>query len=195
MDSLLLVVLAYLLGSVLFGEHIARAKGIDIRSVGSGNVGATNVGRALGKKYALLVFFLDMLKGLFPVILARFYFGLESWTLPMVGIAAVLGHVFPVFHNFKGGKAVATAFGVLLGVSFKVAFFSLIIWLLVFKLKGYVSLASLVSSVCAVLLLILLGFPFKIALMSLVIASIIFYKHKDNISRLLEGTEHTFIKQ
>jgi glycerol-3-phosphate acyltransferase PlsY len=195
MDSLLLVVLAYLLGSVLFGEHIARAKGIDIRSVGSGNVGATNVGRALGKKYALLVFFLDMLKGLFPVILARFYFGLESWTLFMVGIAAVLGHVFPVFHNFKGGKAVATAFGVLLGVSFKVAFFSLIIWLLVFKLKGYVSLASLVSSVCAVLLLILLGFPFKIALMSLVIASIIFYKHKDNISRLLEGTEHTFIKQ
>jgi glycerol-3-phosphate acyltransferase PlsY len=195
MDSLLLVVLAYLLGSVLFGEHIAKAKGIDIRSVGSGNVGATNVGRALGKKYALLVFFLDMLKGLFPVILARFYFGLESWTLFMVGIAAVLGHVFPVFHNFKGGKAVATAFGVLLGVSFKVAFFSLIIWLLVFKLKGYVSLASLVSSVCAVLLLILLGFPFKIALMSLVIASIIFYKHKDNISRLLEGTEHTFIKQ
>jgi glycerol-3-phosphate acyltransferase PlsY len=195
MDSLLLVVLAYLLGSVLFGEHIARAKGIDIRSVGSGNVGATNVGRALGKKYALLVFFLDMLKGFFPVILARFYFGLESWTLFMVGIAAVLGHVFPVFHNFKGGKAVATAFGVLLGVSFKVAFFSLIIWLLVFKLKGYVSLASLVSSVCAVLLLILLGFPFKIALMSLVIASIIFYKHKDNISRLLEGTEHTFIKQ
>jgi glycerol-3-phosphate acyltransferase PlsY len=195
MDSLLLVVLAYLLGSVLFGEHIAKAKGIDIRSVGSGNVGATNVGRALGKKYALLVFFLDMLKGLFPVILARFYFGLESWTLFMVGIAAVLGHVFPVFHNFKGGKAVATAFGVLLGVSFKVAFFSLIIWLLVFKLKGYVSLASLVSSVCAVLLLILLGFPFKIALMSLVIASIIFYRHKDNISRLLEGTEHTFIKQ
>lgn len=195
MDSLLLVVLAYLLGSVLFGEHIAKAKGIDIRSVGSGNVGATNVGRALGKKYALLVFFLDMLKGLFPVILARFYFGLESWTLFMVGIAAVLGHVFPVFHNFKGGKAVATAFGVLLGVSFKVAFFSLIIWLLVFRLKGYVSLASLVSSVCAVLLLILLGFPFKIALMSLVIASIIFYKHKDNISRLLEGTEHTFIKQ
>jgi len=195
MDSLLLVVLAYLLGSVLFGEHIAKAKGIDIRSVGSGNVGATNVGRALGKKYALLVFFLDMLKGLFPVILARFYFGLESWTLFMVGIAAVLGHVFPLFHNFKGGKAVATAFGVLLGVSFKVAFFSLIIWLLVFKLKGYVSLASLVSSVCAVLLLILLGFPFKIALMSLVIASIIFYKHKDNISRLLEGTEHTFIKQ
>ncbi|SNZ14361.1 glycerol-3-phosphate 1-O-acyltransferase PlsY [Hydrogenobacter hydrogenophilus] len=195
MDSLLLIVLAYLLGSVLFGEHIARAKGIDIRSVGSGNVGATNVGRALGKKYALIVFLLDMLKGLFPVFLARLYFGLESWTLFMVGIASVLGHVFPIFHNFKGGKAVATAFGVLLGVSFKVAFLSLIIWLLVFKLKGYVSLASLVSSASAVFLLILFGFPFKIVLMSLVIASIIFYKHKDNISRLLEGTEHTFSKE
>lgn len=195
MDSLLLIIFAYLLGSVLFGEHIAKHKGIDIRSVGSGNVGATNVGRALGKKYALLVFLLDMLKGLFPVLLARLYFGLESWTLLIVGIAAVLGHVFPVFHNFKGGKAVATAFGVLLGVSFKVAFLSLIIWLLVFKLKGYVSLASLVSSACAVLLLILFGFPFKIVLMSLVIASIIFYKHKDNISRLLEGTEHTFSKE
>ncbi|MGC8852878.1 MAG: glycerol-3-phosphate 1-O-acyltransferase PlsY [Hydrogenobacter sp.] len=195
MDSLLLVLFAYLLGSVLFGEHIARAKGIDIRSVGSGNVGATNVGRALGKKYALIVFFLDMLKGFFPTLLARLYFGLESWTLFMVGIASVLGHVFPVFHNFKGGKAVATAFGVLLGVSFKVALFSLIIWFLVFKLKGYVSLASLVSSASAVLLLILFGFPFKVVLMSLLITSIIFYRHKDNIHRLMSGTEHAFGKQ
>ncbi|MEJ7554053.1 MAG: glycerol-3-phosphate acyltransferase, partial [Aquificaceae bacterium] len=80
MDSMLLVIFSYLYGSVLFGEHIAKAKGVDIRSVGSGNVGATNVGRALGKKYAVLVFLLDFSKGLIPMLLARLYFGLESWT-------------------------------------------------------------------------------------------------------------------
>jgi glycerol-3-phosphate acyltransferase PlsY len=104
MDALLLVVFAYLLGSVLFGEVVAKSKGIDLRTVGSGNVGATNVGRTLGKKYALLVFLLDLFKGFFPILLSRFYFGLDSWTTFFVGLFAFLGHLYPIFHGFRGGQ-------------------------------------------------------------------------------------------
>ncbi|GBC88519.1 Glycerol-3-phosphate acyltransferase [bacterium HR13] len=192
MDSLLLILFAYLLGSVLFGEHIARAKGVDIRSVGSGNVGATNVGRALGIKYAVLVFLLDTLKGLFPTLLAKLYFGIDSWTLVFVGIASVIGHVFPIFHSFKGGKAVATSLGVLMGLSPLAGIVCLIIWYAVFKLKGYVSLASLTASAFAPLLLFILGYPFKVLLMSFVIVFLVFCRHRDNIARLLEGREHSF---
>ncbi|WP_333784462.1 glycerol-3-phosphate 1-O-acyltransferase PlsY [Thermocrinis sp.] len=191
MDSVLLILFAYLLGSVLFGELIARKKGIDLRSVGSGNVGATNVSRALGKKYGVLVFFLDFLKGLFPVVLSRIYFGLESWTTVFVGLAAFLGHLYPFFHNFRGGKGVATAFGVLLAISPTIALFSLLVWLLLFKLKGYVSLASLGATGFAFILsLIMLNF--KLILMVSFITLLILYKHRDNIKRLLEGTELGF---
>jgi glycerol-3-phosphate acyltransferase PlsY len=191
MDALLLVVFAYLLGSVLFGEVVAKSKGIDLRAVGSGNVGATNVARALGKKYSLLVFLLDLFKGFFPVLLSRFYFGLDSWTTLFVGLFAFLGHLYPIFHGFKGGKGVATAFGVLLGVSPTLAILSLLVWLLVFKLKGYVSLASLSACTFAVVLSLFL-LPFKLFLMSFIIGVFIFYKHRENIKRLLEGTELGF---
>ncbi|MFN3813564.1 MAG: glycerol-3-phosphate 1-O-acyltransferase PlsY [Aquificaceae bacterium] len=194
MDSVLLVIFAYLFGSILFGEHMARRKGIDLRTVGSGNVGATNVGRILGKKYAFLVFFLDVLKGLFPMLLARLYFGLDSWTASMVGIASFLGHLYPFFHGFKGGKGVATAFGVLLGISPLVSSICLVLWLLVFRLKGYVSLASLSSSAFAPFLLLILGYPVKIFLTALFMASFILYRHRDNINRLLMGQEHRFSK-
>jgi glycerol-3-phosphate acyltransferase PlsY len=145
----------------------------------------------LGKKYALLVFLLDLFKGFFPVLLSRFYFGLDSWTTFFVGLFAFLGHLYPVFHGFRGGKGVATAFGVLLGVSPTLAILSLLVWLLVFKLKGYVSLASLSASAFAVVLSLFL-LPFKLFLMSLIIGVFIFYKHRDNIKRLLEGTELGF---
>ncbi len=193
MDALLLVIFAYLLGSVLFGEVIAKSKGIDLRSVGSGNVGATNVGRVLGKGYAFLVFLLDLFKGFFPVFLSRFYFGLDSWTTFFVGLFAFLGHLYPVFYGFRGGKGVATAFGVLLGVSPSMAILSLLVWLAVFKLKGYVSLASLSACALAVALSLFL-LPFKFFLMSFVIGVFIFYKHRENIKRLLEGTELGFRK-
>lgn len=192
MDSILLALFAYLLGSVLFGEHIAKAKGVDLRSTGSGNVGATNVGRALGAKYAVLVFILDMFKGLFPIFLARAYFGIESWTLSVVGVASVLGHVLPIFHSFKGGKGVATAFGVLLGISPLVAFICLGVWGMVFKLKGYVSLASLISCALAPFLLLIFSYPLNVLFMSFVIVFLIFCKHRDNIIRLIEGKEHSF---
>ncbi|WP_029551689.1 glycerol-3-phosphate 1-O-acyltransferase PlsY [Thermocrinis jamiesonii] len=191
MDNILLILFAYLLGSVLFGELLAKSKGIDLRSVGSGNVGATNVSRALGKKYGVLVFFLDFSKGLFPVVLSRIYFGDESWTTVFVGIAAFLGHLYPFFHNFRGGKGVATAFGVLVGVSPTIAILSFLVWLLIFKLKGYVSLASLGASLFA-LVLSIFTLSQKLILMFLFITLLIIYRHKDNIRRLLEGTELGF---
>ena len=192
MDSLLLVLFAYLYGSILFGEHIARWKGIDIRSVGSGNVGATNVGRVLGKKYAVIVFLLDFSKGFVPALLARLYFGLEGWTVFFVGIASLLGHMYPIFHGFSGGKGVATAFGVLSALSPLIAILSIAFWGIVFKWKGIVSLASLSASALAVILLLLSGYPFKIFLMGLLMLFLIVYRHRENIKRLLEGTEYRF---
>ncbi|QID33267.1 glycerol-3-phosphate 1-O-acyltransferase PlsY [Pampinifervens florentissimum] len=192
MDSMLLVIFAYLYGSVLFGEHIARSKGVDIRSVGSGNVGATNVGRALGKRYAVLVFLLDFSKGLIPMLLARLYFGFESWTAFFVGLASLLGHMYPVFHNFKGGKGVATAFGTLTALSPLIAVLSIAFWGLIFRWKGIVSVASLSASALAVLLLLISGYPLKIFLMALLMFFFILYRHKENIARLMEGKEHSF---
>lgn len=192
MDSLLLVLFAYLYGSVLFGEHIAKAKGIDIRSVGSGNVGATNVGRVLGKKYAFLVFILDFSKGLLPMILARLYFGLDSWTTFFVGLASLLGHMYPVFHNFRGGKGVATAFGTLTAISPLIAIVSLAFWGLLFRWKGIVSLASLSASALAVSLLLFSGYPLRMFLMALLIFLLVLYRHRENLIRLMEGREHSF---
>ncbi len=192
MDSLLLIIFSYLLGSILFGEVIAKWKGVNIRSVGSGNVGATNVARVLGKRYAFIVFLLDTFKGLLPILLSRLYFGLDSWTTFFVGIAAVLGHMYSVFGNFKGGKGVATAFGILLGISPLVAILTLMFWFFVFKLKGYVSLASILSQPFAVVVLFLSQVPGKIVLMAILIGSFVIYKHRENIKRLMEGTELGF---
>lgn len=192
MDSLLLIVFSYLLGSLLFGQIIAKWKNVDIRSVGSGNVGATNVARALGKKYAILVFLLDAFKGALPILLARLYFGLDSWTTALVGISAVLGHMYSVFDNFRGGKGVATAFGVLLAISPLIAILTLTFWFFVFKLKGYVSLASILSQPFAIVALLFSDAPGKIILMGIIIGALVIYKHKENIVRLMEGKELGF---
>lgn len=189
MESLLLVLFAYLLGSVLFGNIVAKLKGVNLREVGSGNVGATNVSRALGKKFGIIVFFLDMLKGFIPTYIAVSNYGLESKTLMFVGIASVLGHMFSVFDNFRGGKGVATAFGVLLAVSLKVAFISFVVWAFILYKKRFVSLASIGASLLSPFILLILGYPVHTFLMSSVIALLIVYKHMPNIDRLLSGKE------
>ncbi|NPA33136.1 MAG: glycerol-3-phosphate 1-O-acyltransferase PlsY [Aquificae bacterium] len=190
MVEVLLPLFAYLLGSVTFGELIARAKGVNLREVGSGNVGATNVSRALGKRYGALVFFLDMLKGYLPTLLGVKLFGLDSWVVFFTGLFAVLGHMFPLFFRFRGGKGVATAFGVLLALSPKVALLSLLVWVLVVLKTRYVSLASLVSSLSALVFLLVFGYPQKVVLLALVLFSLILYKHRENVERLLAGREH-----
>ncbi len=189
MGKLVLVLFAYFLGSVLFGKIIADLKGVDLRKTGSGNVGATNASRALGKKFGMLVFLLDAVKGFLPTALAVSLYGSESKVVAVVGVASVMGHMFSIFDGFKGGKGVATAFGVLVAISFKVALLSLTVWVVLLYLKRYVSLASIGASLTAPVFIVLAGFPFHIFLMSAVISALIIYKHKDNIRRILEGKE------
>ncbi|HID65489.1 MAG TPA: glycerol-3-phosphate 1-O-acyltransferase PlsY [Aquificaceae bacterium] len=190
MDGMLLVIIAYLLGSLTFGEIIARLKGVNLREIGSGNIGATNVSRALGKKYGILVFILDMLKGFIPTLLAIKIHGLDSWITFFVGIASVVGHMYPLFFKFRGGKGVATAFGVLLAVSVNAAFLSFLTWLLVVYETRYVSLGSIIASFISVPLLVIFEYPLKLIFMALIISLLVLYKHKDNIGRLLIGREH-----
>ncbi len=189
MLTVILSLLGYLLGSILFGELIAKLKGIDIRSVGSGNVGATNVGRALGKKYAVLVFLLDFLKGFLPASLGAAVFGISSFSFFLVALSPVLGHMFPLFAGFRGGKGVATAFGVLLAISKTAALLALLVWIASLLKWGYVSLSSMIASALAPFILLILGFPLWSVAASVVIAFLILYKHKPNLDRLLSGDE------
>ncbi len=189
MEKFILVIFSYLLGSILFGEIIARFKGVDLRQIGSGNVGATNVGRALGKKYAILVFLLDMLKGFIPVSMALSFYGIESAVVALTGIASVMGHMFSVFSRFRGGKGVATAFGVILAISTSVAFIAFLLWAVILGWKRYVSLASLCASVAVPVLFLFGGFSDHLVLMAIFTCALIIYKHRSNIDRLLKGEE------
>ncbi len=189
MELIIIGVLSYLSGSILFGELIARSKGVNLREVGSGNVGATNVGRALGKKYAVLVFFLDMTKGFLPTLIAGLWTGWGSPGVAIAGSLSVMGHMFSVFAKFKGGKGVATAFGVVLAVSWTSALILIALWGLLLFTTGYVSVASVLVSLTAVPLFILLGYPLPLKLMALLIAGLILYKHRSNLKRLAKGEE------
>lgn len=206
-ELIILIVGAYLLGSIPFGLIIARAHGKDLRSIGSGNIGATNVGRALGKKWGYFCFLLDVLKGLVPMLVAIKLVSsppdiAELFLLLAVSCAAVLGHIFPVYVKFKGGKGVATSFGVTLGIwpYYTIcAVFAFIVWLVVVLLWRYVSLASIVASVAfpvALILAIVLtpGWDFvnlwPIIVVAIVISAMIVIRHRENIKRLIAGTEN-----
>jgi acyl-phosphate glycerol 3-phosphate acyltransferase len=199
---LLVAIAAYLLGAIPFGYLVARARGVDILRQGSGNIGATNVGRVLGRRFGILVFVLDFAKGAVPVWLA----GLvpppdDLWphTLPVVaGAAAFLGHLFPVYLGFRGGKGVATGCGVIAVLVPPLTACVLAAWALVLLLTRYVSLASLVAALLLFALRILL-YPdpwgheqIVVTLFCLVGCLLIFVRHHANIRRLLAGTEPRF---
>ena len=182
---------AYLLGSIPTGLLLAKAAGVDIRSSGSGNIGATNVYRTLGRSHGIMTLLGDCLKGLLPVLAAR-YFDLPDLWVAAIGAAAFLGHVYTVFLNFKGGKGVATALGVFLAASplavlAALAIFSFILW----KWR-YVSLASISAAAAMPIAVALLDGKPLIVLMSVLIATLVIWKHKDNINRLRNGTENKF---
>ncbi len=205
---------AYLLGSIPFGLIIAMAYGKDLRTIGSGNIGATNVARALGKKWAYICFVLDVLKGMIPMLITLPLLktlsshGVEKrvqvlviWWLA-VGCAAIIGHIFPIYLKFKGGKGVSTSFGVALGLwpYYSVcALIAIIVWIAVVLIWRYVSLASIAASVIFLLALILAivikpGWEFA-TLWPLVIAAtiiplMVIIRHRENIKRLLAGTEN-----
>jgi glycerol-3-phosphate acyltransferase PlsY len=185
----LLIIGAYLLGGVPFGYLLGRLKGVDLTKHGSGNVGATNAARVLGKPYGVLVYILDFLKGFIPTLIAVKLYGLESWITTLVGLAAVLGHMFSPFMGFRGGKGVATASGVLFAISPTLGLLVLAIWFAVFKLTGYVSAGSIAAAAAAVFLAGMMGLPQNILFLITLVAVLVVAKHKPNVERLLEGRE------
>jgi glycerol-3-phosphate acyltransferase PlsY len=225
----LIVMIGYLLGSIPFGYIVARLHGIDIREHGSGNIGATNVMRTLGKKPGYTVFACDALKGLLAVIVGKYiadhhtltvsqaqtlYHGLaesilhttyfvslpESIAAISAAIACILGHNFPVWLGFKGGKGMATSAGVLIGMMPETAMGCMIVWAVVFFATRYVSLASIAAAIALPLITMLLlfsgrlyGWPyFYFAVVACLLAV---WRHRSNIVRLLNGTESRFVKK
>jgi glycerol-3-phosphate acyltransferase PlsY len=190
--EIILVVCAYLVGSIPTGLLLAKAfGGVDIRSTGSGNIGATNVYRTMGRKVGILTLVGDCLKGVVPVVAAS-VLGLSVAWIAVVGLAAFLGHVYTVFLGFKGGKGVATALGVFLAVSPLAVLAALAVFSLVLYKWRYVSLASVTSAALMPSLVALIDKKPAMVGMSLAIAALVIYKHKENIQRLKAGTENKF---
>lgn len=177
----------YLLGSIPFGLLLTKAAGLgDIRSIGSGNIGATNVLRTGNKKLAAATLLLDALKATVAALLAAALWGPEAGLLG--GFAAFLGHLFPVWLGFKGGKGVATYIGTLLGVAPAMVLVFAFLWLTIAKLSRYSSLSALVATLLIPVVLWLIGEP-KIALVMAIMTLVTYWKHKANIERLINGTE------
>ncbi len=180
---------AYLIGSLPFGYLLTQViKKTDIRNYGSGNIGATNVLRVMGWKAALPVFVLDMLKGVTAVLLAKAVTDLPAVYLT-AGFLALVGHSFPVFLRFKGGKAAATGIGVVVMISGWAALSLIVIAILVIIITRYVSLGSITGALAVPLFFLLLGFELSYIIFGLATAALIGYRHHENISRLLKGTE------
>ncbi len=179
--------LGYLLGSIPFGLILTRAAGLgDVRKIGSGNIGATNVLRTGNKKLAAATLLLDGAKGAAAVLLAR-HFASEPAAL-LAGLAAVLGHLFPVWLGFKGGKGVATGYGVLIAASWPAGLLAGAVWLVMAKLARISSAAALASFALAPILAWVIAGR-DTALLALAVAALIFIRHQANIARLLDGTE------
>ena len=212
---LVLIPLAYLLGSVPFGLLVGLAKGVDPRTQGSGNIGATNVARLLGGEYFGIVFTLDMLKSFVPMMVASFIVGRApgepDWHIYflwlLVGFAAVIGHMFPVFLKFKGGKGVATSAGLILGLYpyYTIpALCSIGIWILIFWIWRIVSLASIVGTMTFPPLYVIFALLWRepvfedrtpLLIFAVVTASLIVFRHRGNIRRLRDGTEAKFTRK
>ena len=187
------LIFTYLIGSIPFGYVVGKLFGKDITKEGSGNIGATNVTRTIGKKAGILVLILDLLKGFIPVFFAKNYFYFEPKFIGLVAVMAVIGHCFSVFMKFKGGKGVATGFGVLIALSAKVALITFILWLGVFLATGYVSLASIIATSFSWVMLGIIEQNLYYTWAALIISLIIVMKHSSNIERLMKGTENRFI--
>ena len=194
----LAVLAAYLLGSLSFAVIVSRVMGLsDPRTFGSKNPGATNVLRSGSKAAAVVTLLLDAAKGWLPVVLVRWFgapYGLEEGTQAMVGLAAFLGHLWPVFFRFAGGKGVATALGVLLGFSGWLGLATMLTWVIVAFFFRFSSLASLASAVFAPMFYLLGGGVVWYAERSITVAivamsALLFWRHKENIGRLIQGTE------
>ena len=187
--NVLFIVLAYLIGSIPVGVILGKMKGIDPRKTGSGNIGATNVMRAGGKALGVITLLGDAAKGFIPVFLAR-ALGFDVLIIAIVGLAVFLGHIFPVFLRFKGGKGVATALGAYIAIRPIVIFGAFIVFVIVFMVWRYVSLASIVGAIVVPIGLYFVKAPCEFVAMAGLIGIIVIIRHKENITRLLKGTEN-----
>ncbi len=191
--NLLILLLGYLLGSFPSGYLAGKIiKGIDIRSIGSGSTGATNVLRHIGKRAAIAVFLIDVSKGIISILLAKHFLLNDSWQVT-VGLTALLGHIWPVWLKWRGGKAVATGLGIFLGISWQVGLASLGVFLLIISLFRIVSLASLISSLSLPLIMYFSfnnsDFSMPYLLLSLLAMVLVIWRHRANIHRLIKGKE------
>lgn len=204
--GILLIIISYLLGSIPFGLIIGKTAGKDLRKSGSGNIGSTNAVRTLGWKLGLLSAVCDITKGTIIIILVHILEATTSWSNPFVfngdslyalyGIAAVVGHCFPIFLKFKGGKAVATSLGVLFATVPWSALVALVVFLIVLLLTGFVSLGSTFATIgaCIAAFAIYSDNVYSCIVISL-LAILIFIKHIPNYKRLINKTEHSFKKK
>ena len=191
--KLLILILAYLIGSFPSGYLAGKiVKGIDIRSVGSGSTGATNVLRHIGKRAAISVFLIDVFKGVLSILIAKYFFLNDSWQVA-IGLSTLFGHIWPIWLNWKGGKAVATGLGVFLGLSYQVGLATLGVFLLMIIIFRIVSLAS-VSAALSLPVIMFISFdnsnfskPFL--LISLLASALVIWRHRENIIRIIKGKE------
>jgi glycerol-3-phosphate acyltransferase PlsY len=189
------MIVSYFIGSIPTGYLTVRLlKGTDIRTVGSGSTGATNVRRLAGKRWAVFVTVVDMLKGVFSLLFTAAATGVAPWGLALSGFAAVMGHNYPVWLKFRGGKGVATTYGAMFFLwpyeSFAVTLLCGAVWYLVMTVTRYVSLASLISLLSFPLFFWMLSAPFPFVLVSLALAALAVYRHSGNIARLAQGREN-----
>ena len=188
---IILTLLSYLLGSIPAGFLVGSSAGVDVRSAGSGNIGATNVARTLGWKKGLVTLFADVAKGFLPVLAAHLL-DLGNAAAAAAGLAAFAGHLYPVFLRFKGGKGVATAAGVYLAAMPLGILVVLGVFVLVMLAARRVSLASMSAAVLAPVAAWALSYPEEVAWMSLVIGFLVVVRHRENIRRLMAGEEPGF---
>jgi len=189
MVTILLLAVGYGLGSIPTGILIARWQaGVDIRQHGSGNIGMTNVLRAVGKGAAVLTLVGDLAKGLVPVLLARTWLA-SPWAIGLVALATILGHLYPLFAGFRGGKGVATSLGAFMPLLPGPLLIACIVFAVCVAFRRQISLGSLAAAAALPLAALLWGSSLAYVLYSLITAALIWYRHRENIQRLLAGTE------
>ena len=191
-NLILLIIFGYFLGSIPWGLLISKVKGVDIRKVGSGNIGGTNVVRGLGLKWGLLTGILDVLKGMIPIFLAVKFLSFD-WQIALVAVSPVLGHIFPVWLNFKGGKGVAATVGVLfILLGWQKFLILILIWLLALALFQIMSFTNLLLVAFLPLIFWFSYFSLAYFILGLALFALIWWTHRENIRRLKEGKEPKF---
>ena len=193
MINFIFIILAYFIGSISFGILLSKVFKIqDPRSFGSKNPGATNVMRSGKKLVALLTLLGDMLKGTIVVLIAKLYLNLTYDQVLLVAAAVFLGHLFPVYHQFKGGKGVATALGVLLAIDIHIAILVLTIWLVIFLISRISSLSAITAAICLPLITFFMHVDQSFLLLCFFLSILLIYRHKENIKNLIGKKESNF---